>query len=130
MIDRSLSAFGNFSELVAVHGIGEWIHIAGTVGFDETGKAVVPGGVGPESDAIFDRMAELLVQRGGSLADIVKITVFLTDLAQYGEFSAVRTRRFPCDPPASSAVGVSGLLVGASVEVEATAFIPGPQGFR
>ncbi len=125
-IARVPSGFGQFSETVAVPGGGTWIHIAGQVGFDETGKAVTEGGVAAESHAIFDQIEAHLGQSGADLSHMVKLNVFMTDLSEYGEFSAVRAERFPADPPASAAIGVADLLLGARIEIDGVAFVPDP----
>jgi enamine deaminase RidA (YjgF/YER057c/UK114 family) len=122
-IDRVPSSFANFSELVSVSGTGTWIQIAGQVAFDESGKAVIDGGVGEQSSVIFDQIERLLWGVGAGLRDVVKLTVYLTDLAAYGEFSAVRSERLAEAPPASAAVGVADLLLGAKIEIEGLAFV-------
>lgn len=124
-VERVPSHFGQFSELVVVEGGGRWIQIAGQVAFDATGKQVVDGGVGDQSEVIFDQIARLLAGVGAGLEHVVKLNAYLTDLATYGEFSAVRARRFPERPPASAAVGVADLLLGAAIEVDGVAFVPG-----
>jgi 2-iminobutanoate/2-iminopropanoate deaminase len=122
---RIPSSFGAFSELVVIPaGTGSWIHISGQIGFDATGKAAVTGGVGAESVVIFDQIEALLGQVGADLSHVVKLNAFLTDLATYGEFAAVRAERFSTDPPASAAVGVADLLLGAGIEVDGVAFLP------
>lgn len=123
-IERIASDFGNFSDLLIVEGPGKWIFISGQVGFDDSGKAVVAGGVGAETSVIFDQMERELSALGSGLHDIVRLTAYLTDLSSYAEFSAIRTERFAADPPTSAAVGVSDLLLSASVEIEGLAFIP------
>lgn len=117
------SDFGNFSEMVTVSGPGKWVHLAGCVAFDETGTAVINDGVERQTHVIFDRFAELLATQGGSLTDLVKMNVFMVDLAEYGEFSAARAARFPERPPASAAVGVADLLLGARIEIDGVAFL-------
>jgi enamine deaminase RidA (YjgF/YER057c/UK114 family) len=126
-ITRIPSSFGAFSEIVVIPADGgTWIHISGQVGFDATGKAVVAGGVGAETAVIFDQIEQLLGEVGGGLEHVVKLNAFLTDLSTYGEFAAVRAERFADDPPASAAVGVADLLLGAGVEVDGVAFLPDP----
>lgn len=122
-ITRYPSDFANFSEVIRVDGPGTWIHVSGQVGFDENMK-VVEGGVAAETQATFDLIEKSLQKAGGELTDIVRITVYMTDLADYGEFSQVRTERFGDKVPTSAAVGVASLLVGASIEIDAVAFIP------
>lgn len=121
-VERVPSSFASFSELVTVTGNGTWIHIAGQVGFDDTGKQVVEGGVAAQTRVIFDQIERLLVGAGASLDSVIKLTVYMTDLGEYGEFSAVRTERFPEKQPASAAVGVSDLLLGAKIEIDGIAF--------
>jgi enamine deaminase RidA (YjgF/YER057c/UK114 family) len=123
-IERIPSSFASFSETVSVSGPGTWIQIAGQVGFNEAGDGVVDGGVGPQSQVIFDQIEGLLAKSGADLSHVVKLNVFMTDLGEYGEFSAVRTERFPADPPASAAVGVADLLLGAAIEIDGVAFLP------
>lgn len=125
-IERVPSGFGNFSETVAVSGGGTWIHISGQVGFDETGKAVTGGGIAAESNTIFDQIESHLGASGGDLSHVIKLNIFMTDLAEYGEFSAVRSERFPENPPASAAIGVADLLLGARIEIDGVAFLPDP----
>lgn len=118
-------AGASFSDAVVVEGPGRWVHVAGQVGMDDEGH-VVPGGVGAESEATFDRIERILKQAGASLDDVVRMTVYLTDLGRYGEFGAVRARRCAASLPASAAVGVASLLLGAQVEIEAVAFVTAP----
>jgi enamine deaminase RidA (YjgF/YER057c/UK114 family) len=106
-----------------VSGPGRLVYVAGQVGVGEDGK-VVPGGIMAETDATFDHIEGILAKAGGRLADVVRVRVFLTSLDDYGSFGEVRKRRFPEGLPASTAVQVAGLLMGACVEIDAVAFIP------
>lgn len=121
-VERYPSDFGNFSDAVSIDGPGRWIHVSGQVGFDEEMK-LVEGGLAAEADATFDCIERVLAKAGAKLTDIVRITVFMTDLADYGEFSRVRSERFGDQVPSSAAVGVASLLVGASIEIDAIAFV-------
>jgi enamine deaminase RidA (YjgF/YER057c/UK114 family) len=112
----------SFSLATIVSPPGRYVHVAGQVGFDAHGT-LVPGGVAAEADATFDRIEDILAKAGGGLADVVRMGVFLTSLDDYAAFVQVRNRRFPHSPPASTAVQVAGLLVGACVEIDAIAFI-------
>ncbi len=125
-IRRIPSDFANFSETVSISGTGTWIHISGQVGFDQSGKGVIEGGVTAESQTIFDQIERHLTESGADLSHVVKLNVFMTDLSEYGEFSAVRSERFPVDPPTSAAVGVADLLLGAKIEIDGLAFLPDP----
>jgi 2-iminobutanoate/2-iminopropanoate deaminase len=113
-----------YSEAVSAAGAGRWIHVAGHVGFAPDGEAVVPGGLGAEADATLDNIERTLAAVGAELRHVVKLTAYLTDLSHYAEYASVRRRRFPAAPPASAAVGVSSLLAGACIEIDAVAFVP------
>lgn len=113
----------SFSLAVVTDGAGRWVHTAGQVGFGDNGT-VVSGGIAAEAEATFDRIEDILTQAGGDLTHVVRMGVFLTSLEEYSEFTEVRKRRFPKGLPASTAVQVAGLLAGASIEIDAVAFIP------
>ncbi|MBS1676993.1 MAG: RidA family protein [Actinobacteria bacterium] len=123
-IERLPSSFAptSFADAVSASGPGRWIHVAGQVGMDAEGK--VEGDLAAQSHATFDHIERILGESGASLADVVKITVYLTSLDDYGSFSAVRAERFGDVLPASAAIGVADLLLGAAVEIEALAFVP------
>jgi enamine deaminase RidA (YjgF/YER057c/UK114 family) len=108
-----------FSEVVAA---GPWILVSGQIAFAE-GQLV---GVGePETQArqCFHNLADALALAGARLADIVKLTCFMTDAAAYPAYAAVKAELFPDRAPTGTAVVVAGLLVpGALFEVEALAF--------
>lgn len=124
-MERIPASFPNasFSDAVVASGPGRWVMVSGQVGFGDDGK-IVPGGLGAETSATFDHIERALSKAGGNLSHVVKLTVFLTDLSDYATFSALRKERFGDTLPASSAVGVKELLVGAQIEMDAVAFIP------
>jgi 2-iminobutanoate/2-iminopropanoate deaminase len=126
-IERIPSSFApnSFSDAVAVAvgGAGRWIHVAGQVGMDPDGK--VEGDLATQTNTTFDRIERILTGAGAELSDVVKLTVFLTSLDNYGDFSKVRAERFSGALPASSAVQVAGLLLDAEIEIEAVAFVAG-----
>ena len=122
-IQRYPSDLGSFSESVATTGPGRWIHVSGMIGFGEGGK-VVEGGVAAETAATFDVIEGILERAGAKLSDIVRMGVFMLDLGEYGEFSQARAERFGDELPASAAVQVAGLLLGARIEIDAVAFVP------
>jgi 2-iminobutanoate/2-iminopropanoate deaminase len=121
-IERLPSTFAKYSDGVAVSGAGNWVHVAGQIGLGDDGE-LVAGGLAAETAVALDRIERVLRHYGATLSDVVKVTVFVTDLSQYAEFARVRAERFGDDLPASSAVEVKGLMLGAAVEVEAVAFV-------
>jgi len=122
-IERIPSDFASYSDAVAVDGPGRWIQVAGQVGMDADGK--VEGDLAAQTHATLDNIEKVLAKVGADLTDVVKIVVYLTSLDDYASFSAVRAERFGDVLPASAAVQVAGLLLGAEIEIEALAFVAG-----
>ncbi len=100
---------------------GGWLVASGQIGAAE--GAVVPGGAPAELRQAIANLEQLLVGAGASLGDVVKTTVFLTDMADYGAVNAAYADAFGDHRPARSAVAVAGLPLGAAVEIEAWAWV-------
>jgi 2-iminobutanoate/2-iminopropanoate deaminase len=120
-IERVPSTFASFSDAVTVEGPGRWIHVAGQVAMDADAK--VSGNLAEQTNVTLDHIERILNGVGANLSHVVKVTVYLTRLDDYAEFSRVRAERFGDSPPASAAVQVAGLLLGALIEIEAVAFV-------
>jgi reactive intermediate/imine deaminase len=120
-IDRIPSDFASYSDAVSVSGPGRWVYVSGQVGMDAEGK--VEGDLTTQTNATFDQIERILAKAGAEMRDVIKISVFLTRLDNYAEFSAVRAARFGDVLPASAAVQVAGLLLDAEIEIEAVAFV-------
>ena len=104
--------------------LGDTIYLSGNVAFDNAGNVIGAGDVYVQSKQIFKNIEEALVSAGAAMTDVIKITTYLTDIAQYGEFGKARTEAFPNGVPASTAVAVSALVMPELlVEVEAVAVI-------
>ena len=109
-----------FSESVRVN---ELLFISGQVGTDGSG-ALVDGGIEPESRQVMDNIKQIIHRRGLTMNDVVKCTVFLADVSQWGDFNKVYTTYFSKPYPARSALGANGLALGAALEVECIAAYP------
>lgn len=114
---------GHFSH--AITGSGRWLFVAGQVPLTPDGTLA-----GSDSTAqatqVLDNLRAVVAAAGGSLDDVVKTTVFLTDLADRGPVGEVRRRVFTDPPPANTLVVVSSLADPAfRVEIEAIALLPG-----
>ena len=103
---------------------GALLMLAGQVAVDDAGKVVAPGDAAAQSERIFEIIRGILAAHGATLADVMHIRTFMTDLADLPAYGAVRRRLFPADPPASTTVEVNRLfLAGAVLEVEVTAAV-------
>ncbi|HLT95671.1 MAG TPA: RidA family protein [Acidimicrobiia bacterium] len=122
MIDRYRSHDTSYSDIVAVPGTGRFLFVAGQLAFDDD-RRLIEGDVTAQAHRCLDIIETLLRRHSAGLADIVKITTYLVDLEDYPAFEQVRRERFGEHRPASAAVGVADLLFGASIEIEAIAFV-------
>lgn len=103
--------------------VGNLLFLAGQIGEDEEGK-LVPGGIRAEAEQLMLNVEAALARRGLAMAHVVKCTVFLADIAEWGAFNEVYTRHFTPPYPARSALGASGLAANARVEMECIAGYP------
>ena len=103
--------------------VGMFVFTAGQVALDpETGK-LVEGDVQAETRQTLENLKKILLAAGSSLEQVVKTTVFLADVNDYGAVNEVYGEYFTDKPPARSAVQVAALPIGAAVEIEAVAVI-------
>ena len=95
---------------------GEWLVVSGQVGIRD-GK-LVSGGTADQLEQAIANLKGLLESEGAALTDVVKTTVFLRHMSDYGPMNEVYTAAFGDHRPARSAIGVAELPIGALVEVE------------
>ena len=99
---------------------GPWLVCSGQIGLAD--GALVAGGLEPELRQAMANLAGLLQSKGSSLDAVVKTTVFLTDMGDYGDMNRIYVECFGDHRPARSAVAVAALPLGARVEIEAWAY--------
>jgi reactive intermediate/imine deaminase len=110
------AAIGPYSQAVKT---GLVVFLSGQVGLDPATKELVPGGFEAQVRQAFKNLAAVAQASGGSLADAVKFTLFLTDLSNFGKVNEVMAEVVPQPYPARSTVGVASLPKAAMFEVEA-----------
>ena len=110
-----------FSEAVRA---GDFLFLSGQIGSAPGTVDVVPGGIAAETQQVLENVRAVLERHGSSLAEVVKFTVFLADIAEWGAFNEVYRKFFENRFPARSALGASGLAKGARVELECVAYAP------
>lgn len=102
---------------------GSTLYLSGAIGFDpETGE--LAEGVGPQTRRIMETIRERLAAAGAGMEDLLKCTVFLADIDDYGAVNDVYRTYFEDAPPARSAVAVDELVLEARVEIECIAAAP------
>ena len=114
------AAVGPYSQAVQS---GDFLFCSGQIPLDPTTGEIVGADVTEQTTRVLENLKGLLESQKLTLNDVVKTTVFLTDLANFQAMNAVYSTYFTSDPPARSTIQVSALPKGASVEIEATAKI-------
>ncbi len=118
--DHAPKAIGPYSQAIRV---GSTLYTAGQVALHpETGE-IVAGGIEGQTRQVLENLTAVLQAAGGSLANVVKTTVFMQDLAEFGAMNAIYAEYFTGSPPARSTVQVAGLPRGARVEIECVAVL-------
>ena len=107
-----------FSEAVRVD---DTLYLSGQVGLKPGEMALVPGGIVAESRQVLENIRIVLEANGLTMKDVVKCTIMLGDIAEWGDFNEVYMEFFSEPYPARSAFGADGLALGAAVEVECMA---------
>jgi reactive intermediate/imine deaminase len=109
------AAIGTYSQAVQA---GNTVYLSGQIGLDPASGELVDG-FEAQTVRVFENLKAVAEAAGGSLADAVKINLYLTDLANFAKVNEVMTRYFAAPYPARAAVGISALPRGALVEAEA-----------
>lgn len=109
------AAIGTYSQAIRA---GDTVYLSGQIGLDPaTGQLV--DGIEAQVERVFQNLRAVAAAAGGSLDDMVRVTVYLTDLAHFGHVNDAMSRHFSEPFPARSTVGVASLPRGALVEVDA-----------
>lgn len=114
--DLAPKAIGTYSQAVKV---GNTVYLSGQIGLDPHTMELVKNDMRAEIVRVFDNLSAVAAAAGGSLAHIVKLNVFLTDLAHFPLVNDVMGRYFQEPYPARAVVGVAALPRGAQVEMDA-----------
>lgn len=109
-------AIGPYSQGVR---IGRYIFLSGQIPIEPVSGELVAGGVGLQTRQVLKNLQAVVGASGASLRDVVKTTVYLTDLSTFSEMNAVYAEFFTEPYPARATVGVSALPKGAAVEIDA-----------
>ncbi|MGI9304777.1 MAG: RidA family protein [Gammaproteobacteria bacterium] len=114
--DKAPHALGTYSQAVKVDNT---VYLSGQIPLVPETMEVVDGGIEAQIDQVFKNLRAVMQAAGGGPADIVKLTVYLTDLVNFPTVNEIMATYFDEPYPARAAVGVSALPKGVGVEVEA-----------
>lgn len=115
------AAIGAYSQAVRV---GDTVYLSGQIALDPTSMELVSDDAEAQVRQVLDNLSAVARASGGGFADIVKLTVYLTDLAHFGTVNAVMAEYFSEPFPARAAVGVAALPRDALVEMDAVLVLP------
>ena len=113
--DRIAPAAGPFSPAIRA---GDVLYLSGQVGQDPATGLLVTGDVTRQTEQIFSNIRAVLEAAGKSLADVVRVGVFLADIRDFAAMNAVYERHFEAPYPARTTVAVAALPLGAAVEID------------
>jgi reactive intermediate/imine deaminase len=113
--DHAPKAIGTYSQAVRA---GNTVYVSGQIPLDPATGQLVSGDIELEIRRAFDNLAAIATAAGGSFANVVKLTVFLTDLTHFAKVNEIMATYFREPYPARAAVGVAALPRGARVEME------------
>ncbi|MCB1877854.1 MAG: RidA family protein [Chromatiales bacterium] len=114
--DRAPDAIGSYSQAVRS---GTTVYLSGQIPLVPQTMALVDGPIEAHVRRVFDNLRAVAEAAGGSLADVVKLNVFLTDLTHFPVVNEVMAQYFQTPYPARAAIGVAALPKGAQVEMDA-----------
>ena len=114
--ERAPQAIGTYSQAVRA---GDTVYLSGQVPFDPATMQLVTGDIEVQARRVFENLKAVAEAAGGSLGHAVKLTIFLTDLANFAKVNEVMSQNFKEPYPARAAIGVASLPRGSLVEVDA-----------
>ncbi|RMG32422.1 MAG: RidA family protein [Gammaproteobacteria bacterium] len=114
--DRAPQAIGTYSQAVKV---GTTVYLSGQIPLVPETMEMIEGGIEAQIRRVFDNLSAVAEAAGGSLADVVKLNIFLTDLANFATVNEVMAEYFNEPYPARAAIGVASLPRDAGVEMDA-----------
>ncbi|WP_049723215.1 RidA family protein [Gilvimarinus polysaccharolyticus] len=113
--DQAPEAIGTYSQAIKVNGT---VYLSGQIPLIPETMEMVQGDFAAEADQVFKNLAAVCEAAGGSLKDVVKLNIYLTDLNNFPVVNEVMARYFNAPYPARAAIGISQLPKGAQVEAD------------
>lgn len=114
--DKAPAAIGPYSQAVRA---GNTVFFSGQIPLDPSSGTLVEGDISTQTRRVFDNLKAVAEAAGGSFEQIVRVGIYVTDLANFTAVNAVMNEYFQAPYPARSTIEVSGLPKGAQVEVDA-----------
>ena len=119
--EQAPAAIGPYSQAVRA---GNTVYFSGQIPLDPATGALIDGDIAAQTRRVFDNLGAVAAAAGGSLAQIVRVGIYVTDLTNFAAVNAVMAEYFQQPYPARSTIEVSGLPKAAQVEVDAVMVLP------
>ncbi|MDE2148635.1 MAG: RidA family protein [Gammaproteobacteria bacterium] len=110
------AAIGSYSQALRC---GDTVYLSGQIPLDPATGQLAPGSIDAQIRRVFDNLSAVAQAAGGRLDDVVKLNVYLTDLAHYAAVNRIMADYFTAPYPARAALGVASLPRGAQIEADA-----------
>ncbi|MFC1563668.1 RidA family protein [candidate division KSB1 bacterium] len=121
--DKAPAPVGTFNQGI-IAGSGKLLFTAGQIAIDPESNEVFRGDIEDQTRLCLNNIKQILIAGGTEMENLVKLTVFLKDLSNFGIVNEVFSEFFPDDPPARSAIEISELPLGVDIEIEGIAAVP------
>ncbi|MCR4392167.1 MAG: Rid family detoxifying hydrolase [Candidatus Acetothermia bacterium] len=118
---KGLHTAGPYSPAVQA---GPLLFISGQLPLDPASGQLLPGPIEAQTKRCLENLNEILSAAGGSLQDLVKVTIYLADMRDLEAVNRAYAEHFDLAPPARACIGVASLPKGARIEIEAIAYLP------
>jgi len=118
--DQAPKAIGPYSQAVRA---GDTVYLAGQIPLDPATMQMVEGDFEAEARRVFENIKAVIAASGGSFAQVAKVTIFLTDFANFAKVNDMMAQYFTAPYPARSTVAVAALPRNARVEIECTLYL-------
>lgn len=118
--DKAPKPVGPYSQAICVSG---WLYTSGQIPLDPATGNVIEGDFRAQVVRVLENLKAIVEAAGGSIDNVVKVTVYLRDMSKFAEFNEIYSRYFSVSPPARSVVGVAHLPRGVELEIDAIAYV-------
>ena len=118
--EQAPQAIGTYSQAVRA---GDTVYLSGQIPFDPATQSLISGDIEAEIRRVFENLKAVAEAAGGTLAQAVKVNIYLTDLAHFAKVNEIMAQYFPQPYPARAAIGVAQLPRGARVEAECVLYL-------